>query len=559
MRFGKLLLLVVVLGIGCLQMQCAESKAGTNVKDACARGERSWTPIERDIWMQLCRNGNASGARVSRKIRDSSSAHQPIRAEFLQKILIASPYRERVEKGISLTDMRLLGMLSINSTKLKGDIALSSFDAPDGIWFQSVVLDGSLSLDVCFRFFIMASSRVQGDLKMSVPDTCQSESILMPKTEVGGVLELVRSTFWFADLSGLRTGRGLSLHGSTGAVVSLTDAYVDGPVDLTDLVLSNEIKGADLSSIRPRRVLENRERVLSLDGLRATSTVDLSGAETDGPVGVSDARIEGSLIFTGASFPSLVDVSNSNIGKRLEVGPVVIGEFSAEPIRWGPKSLLTLDNTSISTIATPFDLDSWPAKMDLSNLTFTSFFERRVANTRGLISKPPPLTILALNAWFPLWLCRSVADPFNPQPYETVGHYLTSIGQLEAAEAVGVAEKDHQLAQAWKDNNYGTCIFLLFSRATVLYGYQLWRAALWAIFFVALGALVFRRTLEAYNNCMPIGLAYSFDMFIPLIKLRERHYKIELSGRARYYFYLHKLAGWVLGSFLVAAVSGLTK
>ncbi|WP_166656257.1 hypothetical protein [Paraburkholderia sp. BL10I2N1] len=58
---------------------------------------------------------------------------------------------------------------------------------------------------------------------------------------------------------------------------------------------------------------------------------------------------------------------------------------------------------------------------------------------------------------------------------------------------------------------------------------------------------------------MPFGVAYNFDTFIPLVRLRELHYKIDITSGARYYFYFHKLAGWVLGSFLVAAVTGLTK
>ncbi|TCF96875.1 hypothetical protein BZM26_34910 [Paraburkholderia strydomiana] len=58
---------------------------------------------------------------------------------------------------------------------------------------------------------------------------------------------------------------------------------------------------------------------------------------------------------------------------------------------------------------------------------------------------------------------------------------------------------------------------------------------------------------------MPHGYAYSFDMLLPLIKLRDKHYDIDIESSARYYFYFHKLAGWALGSFIVAALAGLTK
>jgi hypothetical protein len=61
---------------------------------------------------------------------------------------------------------------------------------------------------------------------------------------------------------------------------------------------------------------------------------------------------------------------------------------------------------------------------------------------------------------------------------------------------------------------------------------------------------------------MPVGIAYSVDMLLPIIKLRECHYDIDFEGQfrpARYYFYFHKFMGYVLASFLVAGLSGLTK
>jgi hypothetical protein len=76
---------------------------------------------------------------------------------------------------------------------------------------------------------------------------------------------------------------------------------------------------------------------------------------------------------------------------------------------------------------------------------------------------------------------------------------------------------------------------------------------------VILGAIVLRVSGHGPKNAMPIGLSYSFDMLLPVIRLREKHYAIDLAGPARYYFYCHKIMGWVLASFLLAGLSGLTK
>ncbi|MGJ4960134.1 hypothetical protein ACQR1H_31160 [Bradyrhizobium sp. HKCCYLRH2015] len=60
---------------------------------------------------------------------------------------------------------------------------------------------------------------------------------------------------------------------------------------------------------------------------------------------------------------------------------------------------------------------------------------------------------------------------------------------------------------------------------------------------------------------MPIGLAFSFDMLLPIIRLREKHYTdVDLRpGVAQYYFYGHKIMGYVLASFVIAALAALMK
>ena len=50
----------------------------------------------------------------------------------------------------------------------------------------------------------------------------------------------------------------------------------------------------------------------------------------------------------------------------------------------------------------------------------------------------------------------------------------------------------------------------------------------------------------------PDIISYSFDMLLPIIRLRESHYQVDLKTWARYYFYFHKIMGYVLASFLIA-------
>ena len=60
------------------------------------------------------------------------------------------------------------------------------------------------------------------------------------------------------------------------------------------------------------------------------------------------------------------------------------------------------------------------------------------------------------------------------------------------------------------------------------YGYYPQRSIYWAIGLVIMGAIVLRVSGEGPRNGMPFGLAYSFDTLLPIIKLRDRHYQIDL-------------------------------
>ena len=54
---------------------------------------------------------------------------------------------------------------------------------------------------------------------------------------------------------------------------------------------------------------------------------------------------------------------------------------------------------------------------------------------------------------------------------------------------------------------------------------------------------------------------FSLDRLLPIVQLEETSKEVEagLAGVVKYYFYAHKLVGWVLASFLIAALAGLTQ
>jgi hypothetical protein len=80
--------------------------------------------------------------------------------------------------------------------------------------------------------------------------------------------------------------------------------------------------------------------------------------------------------------------------------------------------------------------------------------------------------------------------------------------------------------------------------------------------FLVLGFLVVRLSGEGQRISYSYDvkpLAYSFDLLLPIIRLREKHYQVDLNGWVRNYFYLHKVMGYWLAAFLIAWIAGLTK
>ena len=156
-------------------------------------------------------------------------------------------------------------------------------------------------------------------------------------------------------------------------------------------------------------------------------------------------------------------------------------------------------------------------------------------------------------SWYVSWLRKQ--DPYAPAPYEQLATVLRSEGRPGAADEILYAGKERERAQA----SFLRRAWLTTIDVFIGYGYHLEWALVWVAAFIVTGIAVLRFSGQGPRNQMPFGIAYSFDMLLPIIRLRERHYQIDLEGWPRCYFYVHKIMGYVLASFLIAGLTGLTK
>jgi hypothetical protein len=254
--------------------------------------------------------------------------------------------------------------------------------------------------------------------------------------------------------------------------------------------------------------------------LEVEQEVFMRDAKFDGEIACAFARIKGGLITTRARFKKNVDLSEAEIGGRLRL----------DSVQWSDGTTLVLRNAKVGII--PALADNWAPKLELDGLTYRSI---------GAADQ------------FQNWFDR--LDRHLPQPYNQLASIVESQGNGTLATAIRYSGRERERNEAtgieW--------VWLTTLKWVIGYGYYPQRAIFWAIGLVLMGAIVLRVSREGPRNEMPYGLAYSFDTLLPIIKLRDRHYQIDLKTWARYYFYGHKIMGYVLAAFLAAGLSGLTK
>jgi hypothetical protein len=506
----------------------------TPPSDVCNGFDNDWTPVERFVWAGLCKQGvailNPRGSENERRLT----------ASFVESIIRTGRYQERAKaQGVLIRNAIVTGALRVHGTSFEGAVTF------EDCVFRGVVdfSYSNFSNDVRFirtdmlEGFIADYSRL-GRLELaSTTDRAMTvKMVSVTGTQIRGDLTIFRAAVaGKINLASLES-RGAIIRESKVHETSLALATIAGQIVLVD------------SEFSPSRATQ--EELLNLFSIRTTQGVFLNRSIVHGRINLESAVIDDWLRLVGAELHS-IDAKGITIKSALVVGDVRPGPGGAsKKTTWtGPEPYLDLSYANVGVISTPYDLDYWPPTIRLKNFSARAFefaWYSPERNERRQVAE-----------WAVSWLARQ--KEFESQPYYRTRQILLDSGDEGAAAAVGYAARDRELAEAWKERRLGKAAYLTFSKFVIGYGYQIWLAIIWVVIFTAAGAIVFRRTPEAHRTFMPYGLAYSFDTLLPLIKLRERHYEIDIAGPTRYYFFVHKLAGWILGSFIVAGLSGLTK
>jgi hypothetical protein len=165
------------------------------------------------------------------------------------------------------------------------------------------------------------------------------------------------------------------------------------------------------------------------------------------------------------------------------------------------------------------------------------------------------------------WLAR---DPtFTRQPYQQLAAVFRAAGDPDRADAVLYAARDRELAQNWQKEEYWGAAGLGLLKITIGYGLGsgFFLILVWVAVFTGIGATVlWCKSAEAKMKGRWWCLGASLDHLLPIVELNKEFADFfdgskheRLSGWQLAYFAVHALIGYVLASFVVAGLAGLTQ
>jgi len=486
-----------------------------------------------------------------------------------------------VDSSLVMSDARVAD-IAVESAHIGGMLRLDRSTATGKLDLDKLHVDSSLVMsDAHFGEVVLGSAHIGGTLeldnstvtrrlyldKLQVDSSLfmrsgEFEEVALESAHIGGTLELNGSTVsGKLHLDQLHVDSSLFMGNARFGDISLVGAHIAGVLSLSRSKVSGELNMDKLhvdSSLFMRDYAQFADVNLTsahIGGQLSMKTAAVTGdlrcynLTVDQDAVLSDARFTGkidcrfskfrNLDLTKSIFSGDVNLGSAQISGELELGEAV-PQHSAQ---WSAGKTLILRNARAETI--PMLTDAWPAQVDVNGFTYKAL-------TRD-IAVNPHRTPECSSGLFECWFEKQKSS--SPQPYEQLALVFQNQGHDDEARAVRYAGRERERSEAgglrWA--------WLTTLNWAIGYGHRIEWALVWTIVLVGLGALVLGISGEGRKHGLPVGISYSFDMLLPVIKLRDAHYQIDLAGWPRYYFYVHKVAGFVLASFLVAGISGLTK
>lgn len=478
------------------------------------------------------------------------------------------------EKDVILNGAKIDGHLDMSSANFKAHLSMNNIVVKGSllmrdkaIFEKDVDLSGANIGDhvemysSTFKEFLnMTNIDIKSSLNMSDGANFENDIILRGAT-IGGQMGLCSSNFkgklYMEQIeinSGLYMRDGSNFHKE----VILLNAKIGGQLDLSGSIFESKLNmdgifvGTGLM-IRSRALFKN-EVVLrnatidsditiigssfkgKLNMFYLTSKGNLNcvgGNNFDGPVNLCYAHIYGNMYLVQSKIKYL-NLTSTRIDKELHLG----SENLLPPI-WSSEAKLILQNTHAGVLQ---DMpNSWPDELDIKGFTYTQlggYGSETSMATRNV-------------SWMKKWLEKQ--KQFSPQSYEQLAKILIKEGYPDKAIVILYADRERERS----NSKLSKFIGLTLQKWIVGYGYYNFRSLYWIGFFIIIGWIIICRSGTKNAKKKIWSLIYSIDILLPIIELDKENDTIKLQGFSKYYFYVHKILGYVFTFYLIAGLSGL--
>ena len=257
-------------------------------------------------------------------------------------------------------------------------------------------------------------------------------------------------------------------------------------------------------------------------------------------------RIKGNIDLRGSTLTQL-DLSETQADKALQLAS------EGHNVEWATEASPRINLHQLHIGSLQDARAVWPERLERE---LDGFAYKRFG---GLQSESSESGYGRSAEWLIRWLEADAS--YSPQPYEHLAQVLDQAGQYGKAADIRVANRDRERGQypiasiEW--------VWLGFLKFVVGYGYGTgpFRLLLGLLIlavsgtFAAAGWTMYREGWRKvrWGACF----WYSLDTAVPVLRLREAPYEEPWSGCVKYYFYVHRIAGYVIALCLVALLTRL--
>jgi hypothetical protein len=457
--------------------------------------------------------------------------------------------RIAIAKGLDLERISVAHNLSLRRSSLSGinllaasvasDLTLDDSSIAGWAWIENLQLGSDLYLR---RAHLMKTDllndSISGNLVMT--GTTATERLNLKGTKIGGDALLDNGRFSGIVMSDADVGYGLRLDGShVSGPLMLAASHVGHLLSLGKLAVFDDEVDANYAKIDGGAILTGAQFAgdVLMNGVSIGQSLSVTGdASIAGRLRMTFAHVGANVDLTGGRF-NAVDLTGTSIGAEIR-----LASKGLSAIAWSPAGRLTLRNVDAKALQ---DLpEAWPAVVDLEGFTYQQL---------GGYHESEGTDVGARDATsFVDWLAKQ--KQYSPQPYRTLAGVLRNSGYPEKARAILYAGN----MRAWQGESGLVWWYDALRWAIIGFGVYPERSALWILVLVPLGAIVFGfEPTVRFRAMRPVDrLMYSFDALLPFITLRQEHNSFDLQAWPKYYLYFHKVMGYVLIAFLLAALTG---